>query len=80
MTPAEPMTVAEPMTAVAVAPSRLLRARLADALELTKPRVTSMVLLTTLAGFYMGSRGALDLALLAHVLVGTALAAAGASA
>jgi protoheme IX farnesyltransferase len=74
------MTPAEPMTVAAVAPSRLLRARLADALELTKPRVTSMVLLTTLAGFYMGSRGTLDLALLLHVLVGTALAAAGASA
>jgi protoheme IX farnesyltransferase len=59
---------------------RLLRARVADLVELTKPRVTSMVLATTLAGFYMGSRGGVDLLLLLHTLVGTALAAAGASA
>jgi heme o synthase len=57
-----------------------LRERLADAVELAKPRVTSMVLLTTLVGFYMGSRGRLDLVLLLHLLVGTGLAAAGASA
>jgi protoheme IX farnesyltransferase len=74
------VTPAEPLAVATVAPARLLRARLADAIELTKPRVTSMVLLTTLAGFYMGSRGGLDAMLLVHVLVGTALAAAGASA
>ena len=74
------MTPADPIAAAAAAPARLLRARLADALELTKPRVTSMVLVTTLVGFYMGSRGPLDLVLLLHVLAGTALAAAGASA
>jgi heme o synthase len=71
---------ADPIVTAATAPARLLRARLADALELTKPRVTSMVLVTTLVGFYMGSRGPLDLVLLLHVLAGTALAAAGASA
>ena len=29
----------------------------ADFLELTKPRITSLVLLTTLVGFYVGARG-----------------------
>ena len=61
-------------------PARALPARLLDYLELTKPRVTGMVLLTTLAGFYMGSGGRLDMTRLLHLLVGTALAAAGASA
>jgi protoheme IX farnesyltransferase len=65
---------------IAAEAPRLLRARLADLAEISKPRVTSMVLATTLAGFYMGSRGAVDLLLLLHTLLGTALAAAGASA
>jgi protoheme IX farnesyltransferase len=65
---------------IAAEAPRLPRARLADLIELTKPRVTSMVLATTLAGFYMASRGGVDLVLLLHTLVGTALAAAGASA
>jgi protoheme IX farnesyltransferase len=58
----------------------VLRARLSDYVALTKPRVTAMVLLTTLAGFYMGSTRGLDAALLLETLLGTALAAAGASA
>jgi protoheme IX farnesyltransferase len=66
--------------ATAVTPARALPARLFDYLELTKPRVTGMVLLTTLAGFYMGSGGRLDMTRLLHLLLGTALAAAGASA
>ncbi len=61
-------------------PARPLAARLLDYFELTKPRVTGMVLLTTVAGFYMGSGGRLDLTRLLHLLLGTALAAAGASA
>jgi protoheme IX farnesyltransferase len=46
-------------------------------LELTKPRVVAMIMLTTLVGFYLGSEGVLDLLRLAHTLIGTALAAAG---
>lgn len=48
-------------------------------LELTKPRVTLMVLITTGVGFYLGSNGAADSLLLLHTLVGTALVAAGTS-
>ncbi len=55
-------------------------ARLADFLELTKPRVTSLVLVTTLIGFYLGSQGSMDLLLLLNTLLGTALVAAGTSA
>jgi protoheme IX farnesyltransferase len=52
--------------------------RLAAYYELTKPRVLTMVLITTLAGYYMGSGGAdLDLALALKILLGTGLAAGG---
>jgi protoheme IX farnesyltransferase len=49
-------------------------------LELTKPRITLMVVLTALVGFVMGSQGPLPVASLAAALVGTGLVAAGASA
>ncbi len=49
----------------------------ADFLELTKPRITLLVTLTTAAGFALASLGPLDLGLLARTLVGTALVAAG---
>ena len=55
-------------------------ARTADFLELTKPRITLLVLVTTLVGFYLGLRGSVPLVLLGHTLVGTALVAGGASA
>lgn len=46
-------------------------------LELTKPRLAAMVLVTTAAGFYLAARGAVDLWLLAATLLGTGMAAAG---
>ena len=55
----------------------LTRRRLTDLIELTKPRVVAMVLVTTLVGFYLGSAGTLLVGTLLHTLLGTALAAAG---
>src|SRR2546421_1928423 len=52
----------------------------ADLMELTKPRITFLVLITTLVGFYMGSRDGLNFLLLFHAIVGTGLVASGASA
>jgi protoheme IX farnesyltransferase len=49
-------------------------------LELTKPRITQLVLLTAAAGFYAGARGAVDVPLLLHTLLGTALVAGGTNA
>ncbi|MGH7521524.1 MAG: heme o synthase [Gemmatimonadales bacterium] len=49
-------------------------------LELTKPRITQLVLLTAAAGFYLGARERVDLLLLANTLIGTALVAAGTNA
>lgn len=56
------------------------RVRFADLMELTKPRITFLVLITTLVGFYMGSRDRLNVVLMLHTLFGTALVASGASA
>ena len=44
--------------------------------DLVKARLTFLVLLTTLAGFYLGVAGATDWFLLFNTLLGTALVAA----
>src|SRR5437870_439292 len=64
----------------AVIDHRYSKTRLPDLLELTKPRITSLVLLTTLVGFYMGSRSGVHVLLLFHYILGTGLVASGASA
>lgn len=56
------------------------REQMAGFLELTKPRITFLVLITTLVGFYMGSRDGLNFLLLFHAILGTGLVASGASA
>jgi heme o synthase len=73
--------VRDALSEVAAGPAtRVSGARLADFLELTKPRVTTLVVLTTLVGFYLGSNGRPDLILLLNTLLGTLLSAAGTSA
>ncbi|MBI4460138.1 MAG: protoheme IX farnesyltransferase, partial [Acidobacteria bacterium] len=47
---------------------------------LTKPRVTSLILMSTLVGFYMGSSSPFPFLLLLHTLIGTALVASGTAA
>ena len=63
-----------PLAETAVVPGRF-----ADFCELVKARLTSLVLVTTLAGFYMGWSGAMDWLRLLNTLLGTALVAAGAA-
>lgn len=48
--------------------------------DLFKARLTSLVLLTTLVGFYLGSIGKVDYWLMLNTVLGTALVASGASA
>jgi len=48
--------------------------------DLFKARLTFLVLLTTLVGFYVGFRGHVNYVLMCHTLLGTALVASGASA
>jgi protoheme IX farnesyltransferase len=56
------------------------RGRLAAYVELTKPDVSVLVLITTVAGYWMGSAGAVALVGMVHALVGTLLVAAGTAA
>lgn len=60
--------------------SRSVLNRVRPYIELTKPGITRMVVLTAAAGFYLGSRGGLDVGLLLHTLFGTALVASAAGA
>jgi protoheme IX farnesyltransferase len=63
--------------ALALSPSRT---RTADFLALAKPRLNLLVVLTTLAAFYLGAGPTIDLAVLVHTVIGTALVAGAASA
>ena len=56
------------------------RGSFSDLFELVKARLTSLVLLTTAVGFYLGSESPVDFAALFRVVFGTAAAAAGAAA
>ena len=60
--------------AVAAAPSRL-----ADYVELTKPRIAVMALFTVAAGYLLGAGAAADTRVLFHTLLGAGLVAAGGS-
>ena len=53
---------------------------MSDYLELTKPRVTWLILMSTAVGFYVGSRGPFHILLFIHTLLGTALVAGGTAA
>jgi protoheme IX farnesyltransferase len=53
------------------------RARVGAYVELTKPRITFLIALTSAAGFALGSRGAVNYAQLAHTLIGIALLSSG---
>ena len=54
--------------------------RISDLIALTKARLTAMVLLSAMVGFFFGSSDRLDLSLLADALIGITLVAAGSSA
>lgn len=55
------------------------RPRVADYVELTKPRIGALVLITTIVGYMAASSGAVDFVRLLHTVLGTAMAAAGAN-
>jgi len=57
-----------------------LLSRSTDFIHLTKPRITSLVLFTTFAGFYAGAGHSVPFLRLCHTLIGTALVAGGAAA
>jgi heme o synthase len=51
-----------------------------DYLELTKPRITLLILICTAVGYWFGCGGSFHLSTLVHALLGTALLASGTSA
>ena len=53
------------------------KARMAAYVELTKPRITFLIVLTSAAGFALGSRGAVNYVLFAHAMIGIALLSSG---
>ena len=55
----------------------LFVSRIETYIELTKPRMVAMILITTAAGFYLGTQGTMDWMLFGHTLIGAALTAAG---
>jgi protoheme IX farnesyltransferase len=57
-----------------------VRSRLADYVELTKPKIAAMALVTVAGGFLLGAGARPSGELLLHTLIGTALVAAGGSA
>jgi protoheme IX farnesyltransferase len=76
-------TAVSPVAQVAYAPSTpevCVRPRWLDFLELTKPRISVMVLFTVAIGALLADQTVLDFMQLLHALIGTALVASGASA
>ena len=71
--------VGSPMTTTRAASAAVLTRPMAY-VALTKPDVSFLVVLTTLAGYVLGTVGPLDWQRLAHTVVGTTLVAAGTSA
>ena len=59
--------------------NRLLgwRMRIAAFVELTKPRIAFMLVLTSAAGFYLGTKGSFNFALFANAMIGIAILAFG---
>jgi heme o synthase len=56
------------------------KSRVAIVCELVKARLTFLVLLTTLVGFYVGSAGAINFPVMLYTILGTGLLACGAAA
>ncbi len=73
----ETIELHSPLAREAALPASTVRARLSAYVELTKPRITVLIVLTSAAGFCLGSRGAVDYLLLTHAMIGIALLSSG---
>ena len=69
--------VSSEMQAIAPVEPLAMRERLAAYVELTKPRITFLIVLTSAAGFALGSKGSLAYGTLFHALFGIALLSSG---
>ncbi len=66
-----------PNAAAEAAAPTSAKARAAAYIELTKPRITFLIVLTSAAGFVLGARGAVNYAVLTHAMLGIALLSSG---
>src|SRR6266540_688353 len=81
ITAADPSAAPSPEVAVKSPPRALsFNERLAAYFELTKPRITSLVVLSALAGFALGSTSLIDWAPSLHTALGVALLSGGVNA
>jgi protoheme IX farnesyltransferase len=69
-----------PFDALSATRARRATTRVADYVELAKPRLNVLVVATSAAGYYLGSPGTPDLWKMAGAVAGTALVASGAAA
>jgi len=69
-----------PFHALSATRGRRATTRVADYVELAKPRLNVLVVATSAAGYYLGSQGTPDLWKMAGAVAGTALVAGGAAA
>ena len=74
------MSTTTPQIPLSIAQLRTSKSRLSDFVELAKPRMNFLVLITTAVGYYMAVRHSFEWLKLVHTLLGTAATAAGASA
>jgi heme o synthase len=78
MTAADPSAAPAPEVAVKSPPRALsFNERVSAYFELTKPRITSLVVLSAVAGFALGSPSSIDWAPLLHTALGVALLSGG---
>ncbi len=77
---AQAVTMQDKPDGVSAGASATSSSRLQDYAMIAKPRLSLLVLMTTLVGFYFGSLRGIDFWLLAEVLFGTALVAFGSGA
>jgi len=81
ITTADPSAASSPEIAVISPPQSLsFNEKLAAYVDLTKPRITSLVVLSALAGFALGSPSSIDWIQLLHTAIGVALLSSGISA
>jgi protoheme IX farnesyltransferase len=73
----ETIELHSPLARDGALPASTLRAKVSAYIELTKPRITFLIVLTSAAGFSLGSRGVVDYLLLTHAMIGVALLSSG---
>jgi heme o synthase len=73
----ESSVLTQPLASNSVETRSVSKSSVAAYIELSKPRILILILLTAIAGFCLASKGSIDIRLLIHMNVGVGLLAAG---